>query len=122
MTITDPRAKVGTITLLNALQEMRNAGAEAIEINDSVRVVAGTSLVDSAQGVTVDGTVLGPPYVFEIIGPPETLEEAMSFRGGLTDEIDELGGRVTIRASESIEIASLHSPEPPQYAQAAPDS
>lgn len=122
VTISDPLDEVGTTTLLNALQEMRNAGAEAIEINNEVRVVASTSFVDTAEGVSVDGTVLSPPYVFEIIGPPTTLEEAMTFRGGLTDEIQELGGEVSIRTSDSIRIESLHSPEPPQYAQPAPDN
>lgn len=122
VTITDPLEEVGTTTLLNALQEMRNAGAESIEINNEVRVVASTSFVDTEEGVSVDGTVLSPPYVFDIIGPPTTLEEAMTFRGGLTDEIQELGGQVDIRSSEVIEIESLHSPEAPQYAQPAPDN
>ncbi|HET7327172.1 MAG TPA: DUF881 domain-containing protein [Nocardioidaceae bacterium] len=121
VTIIDPADEVGTTTLLNALQEMRNAGAEAIEINNKVRVVASTSFVDTEEGVSVDGTVLTPPYVFEVIGPPTTLEEAMTFRGGLTDEIEELGGEVYISTSDSIEIESLHTPEPPQYAQPAPD-
>lgn len=119
VTITDPHDEVGTTTLLNALQEMRNAGAEAIEINDEVRVVADTYLVDTDEGVMVDDTVLSAPYTFEIIGPPSTLEEAMSFRGGLTDEIDGLGGDVEITTSENIEITSLHEPEPAEFAQPA---
>jgi len=119
VTISDPLGEVSTTTLLNALQEMRNAGAESIEINNSVRVVAGTSFVDTAEGISVDGTTLTPPYVFEVIGPPETLEEAMTFRGGLTDEISGLGGEATISTEESIEISSLHTPESPQYAQPA---
>lgn len=119
VTISDPLDEVRTTTLLNALQEMRNAGAEAIEINDEVRVVTDTYLLDTAEGISVDGTVLSSPYVFEIIGPPTTLEEAMSFRGGLTDEVDGLGGEVSISTSENIEITSLHEPEPVEFAQPA---
>ena len=40
LTITDPQAKVSGEVLLDAIEEMRDAGAEVIEVNDSVRVVA----------------------------------------------------------------------------------
>jgi uncharacterized protein YlxW (UPF0749 family) len=119
VTITDPLDEIRTTTVLNALQEMRNAGAESIEINDEVRVVTDTYLVDTAEGIQADDTVLEPPYVFEIIGPPTTLEEAMSFRGGLIDEVDGLGGEVTIETSENIEITSLHDPEDIEFAEPA---
>ena len=44
ITVEDPDAALGTDQLLNGIQELRDAGAEAIEINDSVRVVAQTAL------------------------------------------------------------------------------
>ncbi|MGH3386394.1 MAG: DUF881 domain-containing protein [Nocardioidaceae bacterium] len=119
VTINDPGDDVTGGTLLNALEEMRNAGAEAIEVNNKVRVVAQTSLVDTEGGVAAGGVELGSPYVFEVIGPPDDLETAMSFPGGLTDEVEELQGTVAIKRSDDINIASLHRPETPEYARPA---
>jgi uncharacterized protein YlxW (UPF0749 family) len=119
VTVADPFGEVKTGTVLNALNEMRNAGAEAIEINNTVRVVAETPVVDSDEGITVGGVRLEPPYVFEVIGPPDTLETAMTFPGGLVDEVEELRGAVDIRQSDDIRITSLHEPQPPQYARPA---
>ena len=42
LTIDDPDGTVTAATLLDGVEELRDAGAEAIEINDSVRVVAST--------------------------------------------------------------------------------
>jgi uncharacterized protein YlxW (UPF0749 family) len=119
VTIDDPAGAVTTSTVLNSLQEMRNAGAEAIELNDSVRIVADTEVVDTSEGLSVGGQEVQSPYVFEVIGPAETLETAMTFPGGLRDEVEELGGTVTVEQSENIEIDSLHTPEQPEYARPA---
>lgn len=40
ITITDPERKVGSAILLDAVEEMRDAGAEVMEFNDMVRVTA----------------------------------------------------------------------------------
>ncbi len=67
LTVESRSGTIGTDQLLNGLEELRNAGAEAIEINDSVRVVAQTGLVDSpTQGLVVGGTPVQPPYVIEV--------------------------------------------------------
>ena len=59
-----------------------DAGVEAIEINDRVRVIAQTSFEDDPAGVRVDGVVLKAPYVIDAIGSPSTLSGALSFDGG----------------------------------------
>ena len=68
VTVTDEKGGVGSNQLLEGLEELRDAGAEAIELNDKVRVVAQTSLKDAGEGVLVDGQLLKPPYVIEAIG------------------------------------------------------
>jgi uncharacterized protein YlxW (UPF0749 family) len=122
ITITDPSNAIGSSTLLNALEELRDAGAEAIELNDSVRVVAQTALVDADDGVEVDGIQLQQPYVIEAIGSAHTLHAAVMFPGGLRDEVETFGGSVRVRDLSDIEIASLHQVEQPQYAQTVPES
>jgi uncharacterized protein YlxW (UPF0749 family) len=114
--IEDPQSAIGTSTLLNAMEELRDAGAEAIEINDSVRIVAQSAFVDVPGGVEVDDTLIRPPYVVEVIGDAHTLREAMLFPGGLQDEVEQLQGTVRISQSRDLEIASLYSHPAPRFA------
>jgi uncharacterized protein YlxW (UPF0749 family) len=114
--IGDPQRAIGTSTLLNAVEELRDAGAEAIEINNSARIVAQSAIVDTEGGVQVDGTVLRPPYVIEAIGDAHTLREAMLFPGGLQDEVEQLRGTVRLSSSPRLQISSLYSQPAPQFA------
>ena len=59
--------------MLDTVQEMRDAFAEAMQFNGQVRVVAQTSFEDGPGGIYVDGTLLEPPYVLDVIGDPHTL-------------------------------------------------
>jgi uncharacterized protein YlxW (UPF0749 family) len=107
---------VGTNQLLNGLQELRDAGAEVIEINDQVRVVAQTSLSDTPGGVLVDGEVLRAPYVIDAIGDPHTLSTAMDFTGGFISEVRDVGGKVAVEKRDRVEIVSVREPSAPTYA------
>jgi uncharacterized protein YlxW (UPF0749 family) len=62
------------------LNELRNAGAEAIGIG-GIRIVPGT-VVSGADGATVDGTVLPQPFEIRAIGSPETLTGSLTRVGG----------------------------------------
>jgi uncharacterized protein YlxW (UPF0749 family) len=118
VTVTDPGAGVGTNQLIDGLQELRDAGAEVIELNDKVRVVAQTSLEDTGGGaVRVDGTVLRAPYVIEAIGDPHTLGTALDFTGGFIDEVRAVGGRTTVRQLDTVQITTVVDPRAPSYAQ-----
>jgi uncharacterized protein YlxW (UPF0749 family) len=115
ITVTDPEGSVTAAALLNGIEELRDAGAEAIEVNDVLRVVASTSLTDDDGVVTGDGIALRPPYVIDAIGSSHTLSEAVVFPGGMSDEIAQLGGDVTVRQADRVEVGSLHTVEPSQY-------
>jgi uncharacterized protein YlxW (UPF0749 family) len=120
--IEDPERAIGTSTLLNAMEELRDAGAEAIEVNNSVRIVAQSALVDAEGGVAVDGTVIEPPYVVEAIGEPHTLREAVLFPGGLQDEVERLQGSVRVSVSNGLEVTSLYSHPAPEFATPADEA
>jgi uncharacterized protein YlxW (UPF0749 family) len=120
--IEDPQRAIGTSTLLNAMEELRDAGAEAIELNNSVRVVAQSALVDAEGGVEVDGALVRPPYVIEVVGDGQTLRQAILFPGGLQDEVERLQGSVTTRTSDDLSITSLYSHPAPDFASPAPDA
>jgi uncharacterized protein YlxW (UPF0749 family) len=109
--------ELGTEQLLNGLQELRNAGAEAIEINDEVRVVAQSGLTEGADGrLAVDGVFLEPPYVIDVIGDPHTLSTALEFDGGFIEEVEEVAGSVTVQQLDAIDVTSTRRPAPPRFA------
>jgi len=119
VTVKDPQGNVGIDQMLNGLQELRDAGAEAIELNSSVRVVAQTALEDGENGILVDETELTPPYTIEVIGDPHTLAEALNIYSGFVDDIEgtDIGGSVVIEESSNVEIATLTEPLDPEYAE-----
>jgi uncharacterized protein YlxW (UPF0749 family) len=119
VTVKDPAGNVGIDHMLNGIEELRDAGAEAVEINDAVRMVAQTALEDGPQGVIVDGTELTPPYTIEVIGDPHTLATALNIRGGFVQDIEDptVGGDVNIQETTTVEIATLAELEEPEYAE-----
>jgi len=121
VTVEDPEEQVGIDQMLNGIEELRDSGAEAIEINNTVRVVAQTALVDGEGGIVVDGTQLAPPYTLEVIGEPHTLERALNIYGGFVATIERppIGGEVAIEESQNIEISTLAEPRQPEYAEPA---
>ncbi|MCW2780880.1 MAG: hypothetical protein JWR35_1329 [Marmoricola sp.] len=119
ITITDPGHMLTINSLLDGIEELRDAGAEAMEINDSVRVIAQTSFEDgSGGGIIVDGKLLNSPYSIDAIGDPETLDKALDFTGGFNDEIQSLGGGVKVsdKRLDKVGITVVRTPVAPQYA------
>ncbi len=109
---------LGTDQLLNGIEELRDAGAEAIEINDEVRVIAQTGITDASDGgLVVDGRRVRSPYVIDAIGDPHTLATALEFDGGFVVEVSEVGGSVDINESESVEIKTTVDPPDARFAQ-----
>jgi uncharacterized protein YlxW (UPF0749 family) len=117
VTINDPTRVVLTSHILNAIQELRDAGAEAIEINDAVRVVAQTAIRDDAAGVEVDGQQVSAPYVIDAIGAPRTLAGALDIFNGFIDDVEKAGAAVVVRQADTVEVASVRAPSAPEYAE-----
>jgi uncharacterized protein YlxW (UPF0749 family) len=118
MTITDPQSQLKSATLLNALEELRAAGAEVIQIDD-VRVVVSSSLVDTPDGgIALDGHELAQPYIYKVIGDPNTLGPAMQIPGGVVATVkSQPGANVTITPGQVLVDAVAPQPNP-QYAKA----
>ncbi len=97
ITVEDPDGELTLNSLLDGVEELRNAGVEALEIDDRVRVIAQTSFEDVPGGIRVDGVVLRPPYVIDAIGNPDTLAGALQFQGGFSDDVAQDSGTVTVK-------------------------
>jgi uncharacterized protein YlxW (UPF0749 family) len=121
--ISDPGSKVGAATVLDTVEELRDAGSEAIQIG-TVRVVASTSFVDATDngqpGMTVDGTLLHAPYVLLAIGDPQTLQAALDIPGGVLETLHGLGADGTVTSEQQLQITALHTVSSPRYARPAP--
>jgi len=119
LTINDPSHKVTAPLLLDTVQELRDAGAEAIEVND-VRVVADTYFTDGDAGIEVSGRPIQAPYVFVAIGDSQTLASAMDIPGGVSESVRGLGGDTVVTPESQVTIRALHTVSPPEYARAVP--
>ena len=97
-------------TLIDAIQELRDAGATAIQISDrslAVRLVANSWFADSTSGITVTGTALQVPIKISVIGDPSVLVPAIEIPGGLVDTVGSGGGEVVITESENVDISAI---------------
>jgi uncharacterized protein YlxW (UPF0749 family) len=83
--ITISGAIAGT-ALEDLVNELRNAGAEAIAIED-VRVVAATVIGGGGGSLSVDDTALSDPFVVRAIGNPESLVGSLTRMGGLVAQL-----------------------------------
>ena len=118
--IEDPGPGVSPEVMLDVINELRAAGAEAIEINDahqSVRVGVDTWIVGTPGSLTVDTKTLSPPYSILAIGDPPTLAAAMNIPGGADDSIKRVGGRMSAQQADRVDVTTLRQPKPHQYAQ-----
>ena len=120
VTIEDPGPGVAPESMLDVINELRAAGAEAIEINDaqqSVRVGVDTWVAGAPGSLTVDAKTLSPPYSILAIGDPPTLAAAMNIPGGALDSIRRVGARMSVQQANRLDVTTLRQPKPHQYAQ-----
>jgi uncharacterized protein YlxW (UPF0749 family) len=83
ITVSGPIEANAVADLLN---ELRNAGAEAIAIGD-IRVVAKTTVSGPSGSLDVDGFLLGNPFRIRVIGKPETLVGSLTRAGGIIAQL-----------------------------------
>ncbi len=120
VTITDPAGGVAHETMLDVINELRAAGADAIEIaagDQAVRVGVDTWVVGSPGALAIDGLTLASPYSVLAIGDPPTLAAAMNIPGGAVDSVERVGGTMSVQQADHIDVTTLRQPKPRQYAQ-----
>jgi uncharacterized protein YlxW (UPF0749 family) len=116
--IDDPGGAFEFQLLLDLVQELRDAGAEAIAVNG--RRVGGTTAFSVRGGaVTVDGQEVAQPYEVLAIGDPATLEVGLRIPGGAVDTLDALEGtKVTVERRSEVGVPALE--QPPTFKSARP--
>ncbi|MFJ5548919.1 DUF881 domain-containing protein [Streptomyces sp. NPDC093225] len=114
----DPKQLVEPDMLLDAIQELRAAGAEAIQVN-GVRVVAHTYFSEAEGGVAVDGKKITQPYEFKVIGRPQDLEPALNIPGGVIQTLEKEQATATVVRSPKIVVDALRAAKQPDYARSS---
>lgn len=107
LVVDDPEGVVIYDALIDALQELRDAGAEALAINDQ-RVGGASSLAQREGRILLDANPLSAPYRITAIGQATTLEGGLKIPGGVLDTLDALDGvRAEVRRSAKLDVPAL---------------
>lgn len=94
---------VHDIDILNIVNELKNAGAEAISINGE-RITAITSITCAGNVAQINGEKVGAPFVIKAIGNSNTLYEALSRPGGYIEILNTSGIVTDLKKSNNITI------------------
>ena len=109
-------SRIDASIMFNLIEELRNAGAEVIAINE-VRVVASTYIQDADEGLISDGTAIKPPYVVKAIGNPQELSNAVDIAGGVGAQLQvKYGANVNVEASDNVIIDEVRETTQNKYA------
>lgn len=117
--IADPTGEVSAATLYTVLEELRNAGAEAVQLGE-LRLTASSYIVDTPDGVEVDGTIVPSPYRWLVIGDPETITTALGIPGGALAVVRNAGGTTSVTPKDLVRIDAVRLGDPPRYATPVP--
>lgn len=104
ITLSDGDKKIGYGDLLYLVNELKYAGAEAISINDE-RIVVTSDIVDiQSKFILVNTQRVISPYVVKAIGDSKYLESAINIKGGLKDELEAEGKKISYEISDNVNI------------------
>lgn len=117
-TVEDPARQVGQDQLVDAVQELRDAGAEAIAINDQ-RLVVSSAFTTREGQVLLDEQPLVPPFGISAIGKGETMSRALAIPGGAIDTVTSLRD-VTANVEVLAQLTVPARSEPASFTYAEP--
>lgn len=110
--------ELDAVAVNDLLNELRNAGAEAIAV-DQIRITARSVCVLGAGSLQIDGTQVGRSFSIRAVGDPDGLLAALQRPGGIISQL-RLFVNATIDAnqSQSVEIPAARVDLTPKVAKA----
>jgi uncharacterized protein YlxW (UPF0749 family) len=117
--ITDPGGALQPEDLLDVVEELRGAGAEAIQFGP-VRVSTPTAFTGAGGHVAVDGITLSAPYTVLAIGKSQTLDTALNIPGGVAATVRAAGGELEVTDEPTLLINAVRALPTTRYATPAP--
>ncbi len=105
-------------TMVHMLEELRNAGAEAVEVSGQ-RLTATSAFVDSDEGVLVDGVLVQGDQEWRAIGNPQTMAVAIDIAGGGLAGFRRVDAVVEMAQRDLVQITAVKDVPPPEHAEPA---
>jgi uncharacterized protein YlxW (UPF0749 family) len=99
--VEDPEHSLRYDALIDLVEELRDAGAEALAVNGQ-RIGASSAFAPLGGAIALDGTALHAPYRVVAIGEPATLEAGLEIRGGAVE---------TLSAARGVHVAVERLPD-----------
>ena len=106
---------VHDVDILSVVNELKNAGAEAISINDQ-RIVPTTGISCGGNIIDINGEKVGAPFVIKAIGLPEQLA-GLSRQGGYLELLKGYSVEAELKKSNNITIPKYTGVITYEYAQ-----
>jgi uncharacterized protein YlxW (UPF0749 family) len=123
ITLTEGTERLPADLILDAMEELRGAGAESLQITGreggAVRVGTATYFLDSGGGILVDGKSLRGPYTIVAIGDKATLAAALNIPGGVVNTVEQASAAARIEQRDKVVVTALRRAGTPQYAHPA---
>ena len=119
VTITDPSGNLTYDAMIDIVQELRDAGAEAIAVNTE-RIGVATAFAERDGRITVNGRALTAPYRVFAIGQAATLEGGLKIPGGAVDALTALGKDVKVEIAKQARVDVPALSRPPEFEVARP--
>lgn len=92
------------IALNDLINELRNAGAEAIAVDD-VRITARSVAIQGPLALQVDGLEVGQRFILRAVGSPDGLLGAMERPGGIISQLKLfIRATIDIRQAGSVQL------------------
>lgn len=104
ITLTDNgESKFISTDLMDLVNELNSAGAEAISINDK-RIVSMTDIVDVSDFIIINGQRITSPYTVKVIGDVTYLKSALSIKMGYLDKYKTDGYTISMTTDNNVVI------------------
>ena len=101
LNVSDYLVHEGDLTYI--INELFNAGADAIAINDQ-RITSKTSILCDGNIIRINGEMVSVPITIQAIGYPERMHYALSRPGGYLEILANAGVQVYVQKSEKITL------------------
>jgi uncharacterized protein YlxW (UPF0749 family) len=99
------------LDLQDLVNELRNAGAEAIAVNGHRLIASSVFGVADGGALMVDGKAVQRPYQLEAIGDPDTIETAFLRQGGLVSVLRQSYPNLYVQTTQHLRlVVGVHQP------------
>jgi uncharacterized protein YlxW (UPF0749 family) len=102
--VMEVNGNLDAIALNDLINELRNAGAEAIAV-DAIRITARSVATEGPRALELDGVEVGEQFTLRAIGSPDGLLGAMERPGGIISQLKLfIKATIQIRQTESVAL------------------